>query len=287
MASTVTIAWGVLNVEGTNGLDNTAVWYNQTTGKFDVSEWNFTTNRLDTRSYSAFGVTQIRMAGHAGNDGLRVYNTSLPVTLIGDEGNDILENHGSGNSFLLGFGGNDTLTGGSGNDRLFGMDGDDVLNGRTGMDQMYGMAGRDEVTYLGRSERLWLSPDGKATSGAGGERDTIMSDVEIVTGGNNADVLIGTADNNFLRGGPGHDTLMGLDGNDTLHGDDGADYLIGGRGIDLMMGGNGNDLIDARDGTGQDFVFGKDFSNLGNGFDRAMIDRTAVGSDSVWNIDAL
>jgi Ca2+-binding RTX toxin-like protein len=197
---------------------------------------------------------------------------------------------GGGRNVLLGGSGDDRLIGGDYHDFIYGMDGDDTIDGRGGADVMHGMNGRDEVSYSmyrPRTENLRLSPNGRAESGALNERDSIMTDVEIVTGGNGNDLLIGTNRNDFLRGGLGRDTLWGYAGDDILHGDDGNDVLWGGAGRDLMLGGNGSDVIDARDGGFNDYVEGKlPFNTSDNGLDVSLIDRGPNGAaDTVYRSD--
>jgi hypothetical protein len=53
-------------------------------------------------------------------------------------------------------------------------------------------------------------------------------------GGNGADTLVGTQQNDTLRGGNGPDTLIGLGGDDRLN---------GGRGNDTCRGGAGDDVF--------------------------------------------
>jgi Ca2+-binding RTX toxin-like protein len=53
-------------------------------------------------------------------------------------------------------------------------------------------------------------------------------------GGNGADTLVGTQQNDTLRGFNGPDTLIGLGGND---------HLNGGKGNDTCRGGAGNDVF--------------------------------------------
>ncbi|MEL6840637.1 MAG: calcium-binding protein [Pseudomonadota bacterium] len=85
----------------------------------------------------------------------------------------------------------------------------------------------------------------------------------VVSGGDNADTLNGSADtdvilagggDDIIDGGAGDDTLLGRGGADTLRGGDDADILLGGAGDDILEGGNGQDLL--RGGAGDDTVAG-------------------------------
>jgi Ca2+-binding RTX toxin-like protein len=143
------------------------------------------------------------------------------------------------------------------------------------------------VTYEGRDEDLRLIINSRAESGRRGERDRIFTDVENVNGGEGDDCIVGSKYENILRGGPGNDTLKGEGGDDILEGEDGDDRLVGGRGADVFYGGHGSDLLDARDGSARDLVYGKDFSNRFDGFDRALIDRSWLGKDLVWDVDLM
>jgi Ca2+-binding RTX toxin-like protein len=53
-------------------------------------------------------------------------------------------------------------------------------------------------------------------------------------GGNGADTLVGTQQNDTLRGGNGPDTLIGLGGDDHLNGGKGNDDCRGGAGDDVF-----------------------------------------------------
>jgi len=79
------------------------------------------------------------------------------------------------------------------------------------------------------------------------------------------DLIVGTADCDWLRGGrgdevllgrAGDDRLSGYRGDDSLCGDDGRDRLSGGRGDDALFGGDGRDTLDG--GRGDDFLAGGD-----------------------------
>ena len=87
---------------------------------------------------------------------------------------------GSGNDFLDGGDGKDTLYGGAGTDYLLGYDGDDTLYGGAGTDYLLGYDG-DDTLY----------------------------------GGDGDDTLVGGDDNDILDGGAGDDILDGGDGTDT------------------------------------------------------------------------
>jgi hypothetical protein len=69
---------------------------------------------------------------------------SIPVTIRGGPGDDVLSG-GSGPDKLLGGAGNDRLLGGNGADLLFGGEGKDVLIGGPGNDSLHGGFGEDTL----------------------------------------------------------------------------------------------------------------------------------------------
>lgn len=171
--------------------------------------------------------------------------------LVGGPGPDTLSG-GSGDDTLLGQGGADRLTGGDGDDLLRGDDatdtqtaGNDILDGGNGDDDEFGYAGNDTfnqdasangsdlisggggtdlASYALRASALKLSLNGKYDDGAAGEGDRLGTDVENLTGGRGADLLIGGPTPNVLLGGSGNDNFQTVDGVvDTLNGGAGTD----------------------------------------------------------------
>ncbi len=164
--------------------------------------------------------------------------------------------------------GDDTLAGGPGNDRLIGDEGSDFLAGGGGSDildegstvsstdavdrdELSGGPNDDTVRYARASLPVHLDLDGARDDGRPGEGDLIQSDVEHLTAGSGADVVIGDgkATNRLdgggggdgIRGGDGIDLIDGGGGNDSLFGEVGDDELHGGTGFDLLSGGAGTD----------------------------------------------
>jgi hypothetical protein len=84
---------------------------------------------------------------NAGGDADRVSvaaSVSIPVTMRGGAGDDVLSG-GSGPDKLIGGEGNDRLMGGRGDDLLFGGEGDDVLIAGPGHDVLRGGYGEDKL----------------------------------------------------------------------------------------------------------------------------------------------
>jgi Ca2+-binding RTX toxin-like protein len=95
------------------------------------------------------GVTSI--TGNFGSENdtfVFLSGATIPVTISGGIGHDVLSYLGSGAATLNGDEGNDTLTGGSGVDVLNGGDNDDYLDGRGGIDTINGGAGNDIIFGL-------------------------------------------------------------------------------------------------------------------------------------------
>lgn len=193
------------------------------------------------------GGVLVNIVGTAGNDALA--GTSGPDGILGLAGNDVI-NGLDGNDGICGGAGNDVLNGGPGDDFIDGGAGNDTLVPGLGLDRLIGGSGIDTVSYAASATGVAVDlrlPNGVAT---GQGRDTI-SGVENVIGSAHADVIRGSAANNWLilgagndrgygyggndriDGGPGNDILYGLTGNDALYGNAGNDYLNGGLGRDL------------------------------------------------------
>ena len=200
------------------------------------------------------GGVLVNIVGTSGNDTLM--GTSGPDGILGLAGNDVIKGL-DGNDGICGGAGNDVLNGGPGDDFIDGGAGNDTLVPGLGLDRVIGGSGIDTVSYAASATGVAVDlrlPNGVAT---GQGRDTI-SGVENVIGSAYADVIRGSAANNWLilgagndraygyggndriDGGPGNDILYGLTGNDALYGNAGNDYLNGGLGRDLCRQGTGS-----------------------------------------------
>ncbi|MBU4524343.1 MAG: cadherin-like domain-containing protein, partial [Desulfomicrobium sp.] len=186
----------------------------------------------DTVDYSASSsavnvnlTRTIQTDGHAEGDSLtgieHILGSNFNDTLTGDANNNLLD----------GGSGDDTLSGGAGNDTLIGGAGADSMDGGTGTDM---------ADYSGGAS--WVQVNlALATAQVGGGADNealgdTLAGIENLTGTNDTthgDVLTGNNQANLLIGLDGDDTLIGGSGNDTLIGGVGADYLDGGLHSDL------------------------------------------------------
>ena len=109
------------------------------------------------------------------NDDFVDARTSVPTKIEGGAGADILKG-GSGADEIVGDGDFDGDP-----------DGDDTIDGRGGADNMNGDGGSDTVTYAGRTPPVFVSIDGVANDGHGGEGDNVQPSVENLIGGKSAD----------------------------------------------------------------------------------------------------
>jgi Ca2+-binding RTX toxin-like protein len=156
--------------------------------------------------------------------GVRCAKPAGGVTSIGvnlGDGNDHLSTGALGEPLtVLGGNGNDVINGSSEADTLNGEAGDDVLDGKELGDVIIGGLDTDRTDYDGTAD-LTVSLDGAANDGAAGENDNV--DTEDVSTAQGDDSLTGDGATNTLLGGPG---------NDILDGGAGADVFDGGPGID-------------------------------------------------------
>ncbi|KRC08578.1 hypothetical protein ASE11_22700 [Hydrogenophaga sp. Root209] len=189
---------------------------------------------------------------------------------------------------MLGFGGNDALTGGRGDDYIDGGDGGDLLSGGEGSDHIVGGAGNDMI-FSGASlyvlqrresddeyvvpvgtlvlasgptwarytdaQGNWLTPDGwMSNTGVGlavGDYVDAGDGDDTVVGSHAADVLLGGSGDDLMRGAGGDDHLMGGAGGDWLEGDGPIhEVLVDGGGFIGWTAEalHGNDLLEGGDG---------------------------------------
>ena len=174
--------------------------------------------------------------------------------LCGD-GNDVVTiGPGVPHCYILGGGGDDTITGGDGPDTITGSAGKDIIYGGEGDDRLAGGGGHDILVGMNGRDRLYGDAGNDQLKGGGG--------VDRLYGGDDHDILVGESSADKLYGDLGNDTLVGGNGNDLLNGGVGLDYLYGGNDddsfytrdgtFDSLSGGPGNDTAqseteDARD----------------------------------------
>ncbi|NET08621.1 MAG: calcium-binding protein [Symploca sp. SIO2B6] len=135
-------------------------------------------------------------------------------------------------------------------DIINGLAGDDWIVGGFGFDTMDGGDGIDTLDNRFFNNAYRLNMVTGATNLLG---ETAINFEHVFTGSGD-DVIIGTADDNYIDTGAGDDTVNAGAGADTIVGREGNDSLNGEAGDDTILGGTGNDNLDG--GAGTDSIFG-------------------------------
>ena len=158
----------------------------------------------DNYTHTANG--SFRIQGLNGND---VITVAAATT-----GNDFLEG-GAGNDTLNAAGTDDILDGGAGNDTLNGNAGNDILRGGAGADILNGGAGIDTADYSTSSAAVTISlplDPTRTSRGLGGDANLdTLSGIENVVGSAGADRITGNDLDNQFVGNAGHDMLRSHD----------------------------------------------------------------------------
>jgi hypothetical protein len=178
---------------------------------------------------------------------------------------DMAINGEAGDDFLKGANGNDTINGGVGNDEGFGFGGNDIIQPGTGSNTSRGgrndvpistpETGTDTVDYsvlddgtTANTAAVYVALDNSATSGtgcvrtpgsavpAGCAKDTIRNDIENVSTGTGADVVVDSP--SLVNGIPVNNVIETSGGDDLIVGDGGTDRVFSGAGDDDITTGN-------------------------------------------------
>ncbi|MDE0007102.1 MAG: calcium-binding protein, partial [Gammaproteobacteria bacterium] len=123
----------------------------------DVNEANL--GKTDVAVYTSIE----KVIGGDGHDRLTGYE-SISTTLVGGDGNDIM-NGGDLGDWIEGGSGHDSMVGGAGDDTIVGGGGNDTLNGGLGTDRYVYTGGRDSITEFeislrGDSEKIDITSQG-------------------------------------------------------------------------------------------------------------------------------
>ena len=148
------------------------------------------------------------------------------------DGDDIIKIT-SGNNWVKGGAGKDSIITGSGHDLLF-IDADDIeIDAGEGFD----------VAFVTGDKRINI--------------DIAKSNIEAIYGGHKNDNIDGSRTNKNLQihGGDGDDTLIGGSGDDIIVGGKGKDKIIGGEGDDKIFIDNEDNLSDIDCGEGNDTIY--------------------------------
>ncbi len=229
-----------------------------------VDEFGETNILIDTTSTSQLtspdlgidrwaGIEQLLLAGGAGDNLFDARKSAIPVSLVGNAGND-------------------TLLGGSKADSVLGGDDNDVISGGPGTDVLDGGSGFDDV--FEKAATNFVVTGAKIVSAITGTDTPTNIERIVLIGGDTANKLDATLASIpvILIGGRGNDMLFGGVGNDTLIGGSRLD-LPGADGIDTLTGNAGTDAFqkDASDTINRqvdDTVLDDVFAGLPSWIDR-------------------
>jgi uncharacterized protein YkwD len=278
---------GVLSVPGT--AQNDILHVKEANGSIIVNRDG------SSESLSASGVDSITISGGAGDDSISIDATvSIPTTVAGGPGNDMISG-GGGSETLKGGGGNDSITAGLNGDSLLGGAGSDTLvaGGASligGILDVEGTPNSDTIGITESSGAITVSDDGADGEFAASSVQSVL--LHGLAGADSISVDAEVTIPAVLAGGAGPDTITGGGGSETLQGGLGADSIIAGSAADSVAGGQGADTLTA--GDGGDIVSGGLGSDLffainqvadtilgGGGNDTAHVD---MGLDSVTGV---
>jgi Ca2+-binding RTX toxin-like protein len=233
---------------------------------------------------------------HGTFNGDMLMGSSVANRLVGYAGQDTISGRG-GDDVLLGREGADTISGGDGDDEIWGSQGADIIDGGDGSDLVQYRDGLSNV-------RVSLI-EGTATDGFG-TIDTLTSIEEVrasdfddvIRGNDAANRLFGFAGADHIAGGQANDTLVGGTGGDTYHYHvgDGADAIVdqgdvGGDADTIMIHGYLSEHATVFRNPGSntivlDFFGTSDVLRLNNSFqsDNAnTIERLVFADGTVWD----
>jgi Ca2+-binding RTX toxin-like protein len=187
-----------------------------------------------------------------------------------------------GNTVMVDFGTDDTITGTSFNDRITVHNGTDTVHAGLGNDIMVDLgAGNDQFFGEGGSDTFRLGSGNDFADGGAGKDTldyngidfTVIADLNqgfILAEGidqvESVENIIASEWNDTLMGNSADNVFWGMDGNDKLKGGGGRDSLYGGNGDDTingsggLYGGTGNDIITSdyrRRGAQGDLQYGE------------------------------
>ena len=248
----------ILNVNGTSDQIRILNWFAGV--GFQIEQVKFADATIWDAAYLQARASAIPIVGTSGND-----------YLVGDFGNNTLDG-GLGHDYLAGYEGNDTLDGGVGNDSLAGGVGNDIyVFGRGyGQDTVYeyDVAEGNSDTILLKSDvapgdvSLWRDRF-NLVLGIVGTSDVMTLQnwfADLASRVERIEFSDGTVwDVSILEALP----LLGTSASDYLVGGPGKDVIEAGAGDDTVYAGGGNDIVNG--GTGNDYLYGDVGNDIVNG----------------------
>ncbi|WP_160006093.1 peroxidase family protein [Rhizobium sp. 18055] len=211
---------------------------------------------------SIAGIERITANLGAGTDTL-AYTTTAAVNV------DLSVGTASGFTSISGI---ENVTGGSGNDVFTGNVGNNAFTGGVGTDRAVFTGSASEHSFALAGANLVVSGAGGSDTLSGIEQLQFGATVYSTATGN---LVQGTdASNAGITGGANAELILGFDGNDTINGNAGNDIIHGGEGTDTINAGDGDDLIVWNVGEGRDIVSGGANTAVG---DTMVINGNAAG----------
>ncbi len=162
-------------------------------------------------------------------------------SVVGGSGNTTVTG-GGGNSVIYGSGtGSTSVVGGSGNTTVVGGGGNSVIYGTgTGNNTVVGGSGNTTVVGGGGNSIIYGSTAGGGTSVVGGSGNTTVCG----GGSGNSVIYFGTSGTTSVVGGSGNTTVVGGGGNSVIYGSGtGSTSVVGGSGNTTVVGGGGNSVV--------------------------------------------
>jgi hypothetical protein len=184
-----TLENGLLTVEGTNEGDRIALRLQA--GQPGILQVDFGDDGSAEFSFERRQIAQIVVDAGNGGDAVRIdesngaFSDTIPTTLEGGNGNDMLAG-GAGDGSLVGGNGDDTLAGGNGNEKLLGGNGNDSIDGNKGND--------GAILGNGNDTFIWDPGDGSDTIEGENGNDTML-----FNGANVVDTVDLVADGSHLK----------------------------------------------------------------------------------------
>ncbi|WP_288791492.1 putative Ig domain-containing protein [uncultured Chitinibacter sp.] len=190
-----------------------------------LGSWDINVRATDRYGLHADDIFKLVMPLHPG---ITKTGDWRDETLIGTNGNDVIQ----------GMGGKDRIIAGAGNDTLTGDWGDDFINGGTGNDYIDGRGGNN--TLLG---------------GAGNDIIRAQFGADIIDGGDGDDDIYASGGGNDIRGGKGNDIIVADWEGDTYH-------YARGDGRDQILDWGGNDSLNMEGIKSDELWFKRTGNNL-------------------------